>query len=138
MDALKLAVRWPGFPFFVALLATMSSVGFCHGGHGEHFDGTTMCRWSRTWHGPNSIWRPLRPYYIPRPPDPCQYGGHGCRFAVEVDYFAENTAESENTGIVGFGASPEIPVGLERLGQIPNDVGISTGATTGPPARAGR
>jgi hypothetical protein len=140
MDALKLAVKRPGFTLVVAFLAALTPAGFGNAGHGQHFDGSTLCRWSQTWHGPNSIWRPLRPYYVPRPADPCLYGGygHGCRFAVDVECYTEDSAECENGNLAGYGESPAMPAGLERLGQIPNDLGISAGAAPGAPARPGR
>jgi hypothetical protein len=152
MDAFKLAVKRPGFTLALALFAAAASAVACRA---EHFDGSTLCRWSRTWHGPNSIWRPLSPYYVPRPADPCLHGvyGHGwhagnryadgcyadgCGYAVEGGYFNENVAEYDGENLTGYGDLPAIPVGLERLGQIPNDLGISGGAPTGAPARPGR
>jgi hypothetical protein len=141
----------PGFLFFLALLAALTPSGFCFAGHGDHFDGTTRCRWSRTWNGPNSIWRPLTPYFVPRPADPCLYGGYGrscyedasfqcgCGFAVEGEgrYFSEGAAQCDGEELTGYGELPALSAGMERLGQIPNDMGIS-GRMPGAPAQPGR
>jgi hypothetical protein len=144
MDAFKLALRRPGFALVLAWFAVVPSM-VCRGG-----DGTTLCRWSRTWNGPNSIWRPLTPYYVPRPADPCLNGGYGrssydhisygdgCGFAVEGGYYDENPGQYARGELSGYEESPVIPVGLERLGEIPNDLGISGGAAGSAPARPAR
>jgi hypothetical protein len=143
MDAFKLAVKRPGFVLVLALFAA-APMGVCCA---EHFDGSTRCRWARTWNGPNSIWRPLTPYYVPRPADPCLHGGYGhgrgayeggCGFAVEGEYYTHDAEAPESGDLTGYADSPAIPVGLERLGQIPNDLGISGGASGAPAARPGR
>jgi hypothetical protein len=145
MDALKSAARRLGLLLALAMLAA-APLGVCRAG-----DGTTLCRWSRTWHGPNSIWRPLTPYFIPRPADPCLYGGYGrscyedssfaygCGFAVEGEgrYISEDFIGYEDDSLTGYGEAPVVPVGLERLGQIPNDMGIADGAAA-PAVRPGR
>jgi hypothetical protein len=153
MDAYKSAVIRPVFLSVLALIATTAPTNVCRAGghepcsehgHGRHFDGSTLCRWHRTWNGPNAIWTPLTPYYIPRPADPCKYGGYGhgcygngCGFAVEDGYFSEDTAQYEDGDLTGYAESQVLPVGLERLGQIPNDLGISAGSPAAP-ARPGR
>lgn len=150
MDTLKIAVQRPAFLLILALFPTAAPTGICRAGdgvprsgygHGRFFDGSTLCRWHRTWHGPNANWTPLSPYYIPRPTDTCKYGGHradcysdGCAAAAGGSYFSENAAEYEGGNLFGYAESAEIPVGLERLGQIPNDLGIS-GGTAAPPRR---
>jgi hypothetical protein len=144
MDALKIAVLRRVFSFALVLLAT-TLTSFCRAddcvpcsqcGHGHFFDGSTLCRWYRTAHGPNSNWRPLREFYVPRPADPCKYGGYGrCCYndGCEGDgtYLAGNGAEYEGENLMGYDESSEIPVGLERLGKIPNDPGIAGGAGVG-------
>jgi hypothetical protein len=150
MDALKLAAGWLRFVFGLASMVAAPTLacgaGDCascsHHGHAHFFDGTTMCRWYRTAHGPNSIWRPLSAYYVPRPADPCKYGGGRCygpggyEIAMNFEDFSEDSAEYDRAELPAYAESPEIPVGLERLGRIPNDLGISAGAAA--PARPGR
>jgi hypothetical protein len=111
---------------------------YCHE-HGRWLDGSTRCRWRRTWHGPNANFTPLSPYYIPRPADPCLYGRHGacgvydygpssgCGFAAGSDYDTANSAAGP-----GYAVSPSLQPGLERLGQIPNDLGIAVGGPMTP------
>lgn len=151
MDAFQWAEKRPGFAFLLTLFGVlMPGVGFAD--HGPHFDGTTLCRWSRTWHGPNSIWRPLTPYYVPRPADPCLHGGHGrscyengyladgCGIEIEGQgrYFDETAGEGESGNLMGYAEPPAMLAGLERLGQIPNDLGISGAAARVPGTRLGR
>jgi len=90
MDALKTAFKWLVFvlllPFFstTAGPTSVSRADECvpsnRALYGHAFDGKTLCRWHRTWYGPNDIWRPLTPYYVPRPTDPCKYGRHGGKY----------------------------------------------------------
>lgn len=152
MDAFQWAVKRLGFVFFLTLFSVLMPSGDSFADRGRHFDGTTRCRWSRTWHGPNSIWQPLTPYYVPRPADPCLYGGYGrscyedgyltngCGLAADGEgrYFNENAVEYESGSVVGYADPPTIAVGLERLGQIPNDLAISGAAAGAPGARPGR
>ena len=148
MDALKTAYLRPGFLLGIVWLAAATPTGDCrgdnrascpHGGHGDYFDGTTLCRWHRTAHGPNSVWRPLRRYYVPRPADPCMYGGYGrcCPpddNEVGID-LTESAHEYEGGDLSGYGGLPELTAGLERLGQVPNDLGISAAAAAPRPGR---
>jgi hypothetical protein len=148
MDALKLAVRRLSLLLALAMLAA-APLSICHAAG----DGTTLCRWSRIWHGPNSIWRPLTPYFMPRPADPCLYGGYGrscyedasfaygCGFAAEGQgrYIGEDVVRYEGESLAGYGEAAGVSVGLERLGQIPNEMGIAGGgAGVAPAARPGR
>jgi hypothetical protein len=132
------------FTVLVALAQTCVAGGHgCDGcGSKHHFDGSTICRWKHTWHGPNANWTPLTPYYIPRPQDPCLYGGHAgwgrqsC--GPEADYGAvEEVGFDADYAIAepGYAVSPSLQPGMERLGQIPNDVGIAVGGpmTPAPP-----
>jgi hypothetical protein len=104
---------------------------------GNHFDGSTRCRWHRTWHGPNAVWQPLSPYYIPRPPDSCKYGhnvyragydasGFGCACGASGNYLADGSIVPGPDAAHGYGENPGMQAGFERLGQIPNDLGISS------------
>lgn len=102
--------------------------------HGRHFDGSTLCRWKRTWHGPNANWTPLSSYSIPRPADPCLPGNryYGCKavsYATAVDfaYFAPENSEC------AYADSAALQPGLERLGHVPNDLGIAGALAEGPP-----
>jgi hypothetical protein len=163
MDALKTAFKWLIFvlllPFFsmTAGPTSVSRADECvpsnSAWYGHAFDGTTLCRWRRTWYGPNDIWRPLTPYYVPRPADPCKYGGHGgkygghghwggangCGEMIEDGYFSEEefAYEDETPVEYGYSEAPGMQVGMERLGEIPNDMGIAGGVQTAPP-QAGR
>jgi hypothetical protein len=160
MDALQTSCKWRSSAFIlIVLTATAGSTGMCragdwsayYGGHGKVFDGSTLCRWHRTWHGPNSNWQPLTRYYVPRPADPCKYGmGHngvvnsgvqvaGCCGMDESADFPTDYAVS-STANHAWADTPSLQPGFERLGQIPNDLGISSGGPipTGPAGAAGR
>jgi hypothetical protein len=146
MDAIKTASKWLVLALLVvfcvtgaATAGTVQTSDYCpsHGDrHEKVFDGSTLCRWQRTWHGPNDIRRPLTAYYVPRPADPCQYGsrGHwggdsGCSETIESNYLLEGESAYENGVEVqyGYSDSPGLQAGMERLGQIPNDLGIAGG-----------
>ena len=89
---------------------------------------------------------------MPRPGDPCLNGGYGrsayedvsftdgCGAAVEGGYYCEDemAVGSESANLAGYGELPALSVGLERLGQIPNDMGISAVAPAGGPAQPSR
>ena len=151
MDALRSASKWSAIELFLyCCMVVAAPTGICragdcgpsYGSGQEHaFDGTTLCRWRRTWHGPNAVWTPLNAYYIPRPADPCEYGGYGngCGAAVDGGNVLENEIgyDSEQAVPYGFTETPGLPAGLERLGQIPNDLGIAGGAPAAP-VRPGR
>jgi hypothetical protein len=106
--------------------ATQAGDGSCHSCrhcrgnhwsiHGSHrvFDGTTRAAWYQTWHGPNALATPLRPYYIPRDWNWC----------VAEHY---NDAENcEDGGIYPAAAAAGFePLEFERLGRIPNDFAVS-------------
>lgn len=159
MDALKTAFKRLTFVLILPFLSTVAGpTNACRADecvrdnsawYGHAFDGTTLCRWRRTWYGPNDIWRPLTPYYVPRPADPCKYGGNGhrhgghghwggadgCCEMIEGGYYAEEDLAYEG-GTADQLAYSEAP-GMERLGEIPNDMGIAGGVPTTPP-QAGR
>jgi hypothetical protein len=107
----------------------------------------TWCAWSRTWHEPTALYNPLRPYYVPRPAAICgcngfgpagcydgAYGCNGCAGSGETagchssDYAM---LEEEMPAMYGR-AKPDSclgapPCGMERLGQIPNDLAVTAG-----------
>ena len=149
MDAIKTASKWlilaSSVLGCVATTCTCQASDYCppqSGAHGKVFDGSTRCRWQRTWHGPNDIWRPLTAYYIPRPADPCKYGSHGqgwagsngCGVTANGEYILEDEASTEYGPTVQYGytEAPGLQAGMERLGQIPNDLGIAGGVPAAP------
>jgi hypothetical protein len=91
-------------------ILTLSLAAIAPAANGQAFDMAMFYAWSRTFHGPNALATPLRGYDIPRttaccgptlvvaPPSPCGIDG-------------------QPVCLPGFG-----PVGLERLGLIPNDM----------------
>jgi hypothetical protein len=101
----------------------------CSTGYGPFADGCTYCAWHRTWHGPNVLATPLRGYYIPRKPVCC--GGSDC--AVHCGeligdlYLApwEMEAEGEPAADCCPPCMALEPGGMERLGQVPNDLELS-------------
>jgi hypothetical protein len=140
MDARRTVVRCCAF--FLTALSTAVVFPVSEGRAGEgcgccfcrlhdHFDGTTLCRWHRTWHGPNSIWQPLDPFYVPRRPDPCIYGGCPTCDGIPCEMGSENGYLSANADRPVV----EVPVdtGFERLGQLPNDLGLSGATPAAPP-----
>jgi hypothetical protein len=157
MDAIRWALRGPGIALVIAFLAGPTHRGNADCGLGAcaaHccFDETTLCRWHRTFHQPNYLWRPLTPYFMPRPADPCMYGGvgrscyedpsfaaAGCGILVEGECYVGYGDAAGQGGLTGYGEAPAVPMGLERLGQIPNDLGMAGGAAGAPVApRSGR
>jgi hypothetical protein len=109
---------------------------------GMAFDRATFAAWHRTWHAPNGLETPLRPYFIPRFPGRCDRAayaeGYGC------EDLNGNAAYAQ--GRVGYAAPCEtgnplppcaacLSVRSERLGQIPNDLEAGAAATVGAPGR---
>ena len=105
------------------------------------FDSATLCAWHRTWHGPYALATPLRGYYVPRCAGRCDrdvysdrwgYAGNGtcmtCGEAIEGCNNPESAWAYPPQAGVGFG-----PARLERLGQIPNDLGIGVAQPAGTP-----
>jgi hypothetical protein len=83
------------------------------------------------------VWQPLSPYYIPRPPDPCKYGhnggqvgydagGFGCSCGTPRNFFEDGAIVPVPDAALGYAENSGMQAGLERLGQIPNDLGISS------------
>jgi hypothetical protein len=77
------------------------------------FDGTTRAAWYQTWHGPNALATPLRPYYIPRDWKWCDL--EDC----DASENCPNGAAFPAAAAVGFE-----PMEFERLGRIPNDFAL--------------
>jgi hypothetical protein len=116
-------------PLLAAIvLAPGDSLAVCHPEY------CTRCAWHRTWHGPNVLATPLSGYYIPRRPAMCDcYGcADGCGDAVgesyalwPTDYDCEPGADcSADCCSAALALEPS---GMERLGQIPNDLELSAG-----------
>ena len=127
--------------------------------HWEGFDGSTICAWRRTWHGPNALATPLRSYYMPRVPSYCcghsdgipgpvVYGSgciayangcngcvDGCGCSVGESFAMPGGASCQcQNGPVSSAYPPEAAIGFqptqfERLGRIANELD--------PPAAAG-
>ena len=112
--------------------------------HRPIFDGTTLCAWRRTWHGPNALETPLTGYYIPRLPDPCDCAAYanGCGEAIGGYYVMEGGMACEHGYAAECGGPHAViglePAGFERLGHIPNDLELAGGLPAGGPARPGR
>jgi hypothetical protein len=113
-------------PVFLAL--AMPSAGSHAWWNGERIvDGHTRYMWSRTWHGPNALAKPLRQYYIPRTRG--HYDSDG--------YIGDGGCQDEGTaGIaVQYGGLPYPtaavasfePMQFERLGRVPNELDILNG-----------
>ena len=74
--------------------------------------GQTVHMWKRTAYAQNALNQPLRPYFVPRRPGDCArepYCDAGCSCPPPA--------------AMGFQ-----PVRFERLGQIPNEVGLEASA----------
>ena len=134
-------------PILAAVLATPGQClaggsNTCSPWYCPFVDGCTHCAWHRTWHGPNVLATPLRGYYIPRKPACC--GGSDC--AVHCGeligdlYLApwEMEAEGETAADCCPACMALEPSGMERLGQVPNDLELSAGVPGSSPNRAGR
>jgi hypothetical protein len=113
---------------------------------GKFFDGSTMCKWKRTWHGPNSLDQPLSRYYVPRPMSACGRMGYspwdetvsGCSYGSYGGCENGNCAGRDDHMPAGHVVTscPGMQAGFERLGQIPNEIGIA-GAVPNAPAPPG-
>ena len=100
--------RANSLPLAVATLVVAIAAASCHAGNGQ-----TVHAWKRTFYAYNALEQPLRPYFVPRRPGDCsretRYGGPGCPYPPSA--------------AMGFE-----PVHFERLGHIPNELGVETGA----------
>ncbi len=152
MDAFKTAFRWTVFVLFIISCAATvlppddclaGDPAACHSRHRRFFDGTTLCEWRRTWHGPNGLDRPLSGYFMPRFPDYCDDPAYaGCSEAIGEYFMAEDSSSWDEVEpadgccvLSGMGLEP---IGFERLGQIPNDLALAGELPAGGPARPGR
>jgi hypothetical protein len=96
----------------------------CLGDHHPYFDGSVRAAWSRTWHAPTPWSTPLTPYYVPRtPPYGCEGDFAGCasRCGANVESCSGDLAED----LRGNGEYCGVEGGFERIGQIPNELGIA-------------
>jgi hypothetical protein len=139
MDALIRTLRSPVFLWMSPVLAAVFAIpsaclaggsAGCHQGCWPLVDCSTRCAWHRTWHGPNALATPLNAYFIPRVFTGCGYedcaGRCGCRNVVAESYHTIWPTDSECDGACDCCPGDlelELP-GLERLGQVPNDIGL--------------
>lgn len=98
-------------------------------------DGSTHCAWRRTWYGPNALATPLRPYYIPRPPECSNCDGYA------AGYVLGNFPAPDRNVVVSPDVAPEAgegfsPAQYERLGKIRNELDIA-GPLGGPATSRG-
>ena len=106
------------------------------------FDSATICAWKRTWHAQYAPATPLRGYFVPRMPGRCdrEIYTSGCDCAGgSLD---SESAVPFNCPAPGPGwmYRPEAGIGFEpvqfqRLGQIPNDLGVGSEPPAGAPQR---
>ncbi len=146
MDALIRALRRIVFlsvsPVVAAVFVTPGTClaggpAHCHHGYWPFVDRSTICAWHRTWHGPNALATPLNGYFMPRPPAGCAYDGYaagcGCGEVIGKSYVTM-WPEGCDGELVCYGV-PDCdsaalglePSGLERLGQVPNDLELAGG-----------
>jgi hypothetical protein len=132
-------------PLLAAILATPGNclaggAAACHCRVSPSVDGCTRCEWHRTWHGPNALTMPLSRYFIPRHAPGCDCYGctAGCGEAVaECPAWAAACDYEEAVECCPAAVGLE-PAGLERLGQIPNDLELAVGVPGASPKRPGR
>lgn len=109
---------------------------------GMAYDRATFAAWHRTWHAPNGLETPLRPYFIPRFPGRCDRAAYDKGYGY-VDLNGNATCAQ---GRVGYAAPCEtgdplpacsacLSVRSERLGQIPNDLESGAAAVVGAAGR---
>jgi hypothetical protein len=106
-------------------------------------DCRTHYAWHRTWHGPNTLATPLTGYFIPRKPGVCEFDDCAvdCGDFVAQSYMILPTDGDCQTEGCEHGCPAPCVVeasGLERLGQIPNDLELSVGGPSATPSGAGR
>jgi hypothetical protein len=99
----------------------------------QAFDSATVCTWKRTWHAQYAPATPLRGYFVPRLPGRCDREANAAEFDCAVGSFYGGNAAPYNDPAPGPGwmYRPEAGIGLEpvqfqRLGQIPNDLGVAS------------
>ena|SRR3990172_602241 len=151
MDAFTRFLRNRVLHWMSPLLATiLATPGHCLAGgstdcapwYCPFVDGTTLCAWHRTWHGPNALTTPLTGYYIPRLPAYCGYNdcAGNCAEPVGESYVTLWELEGEREPAADcFPADLGLESsGLERLGQVPNDLELSAGVPGASPNRSGR
>jgi hypothetical protein len=107
---------------------------------GLAFDSATWCAWQRTWYGPYALARPLRQYYVPRYPGRCDRDVYAGRWGSAGDgtSMCDETIEGRSHEESSWAYPPQAGLGFgpsrfERLGQIPNDLGIGGTSPAGTP-----
>jgi hypothetical protein len=108
---------------------------------GQAFDGATLAAWHSTWHAPNALETPLRPYFIPRFPGRCDREA----YSGEYEYVAFTNNAAVNEQLVDYSLPCEtrdlpacpscLSVRSERLGQIPNDLEVGGPVELAAPGR---
>jgi hypothetical protein len=105
-------------------------------------DSHTICAWRRTWHAQYAPATPLRGYFVPRMPGRCdrEVFAAGCDYAGGSPYSDGTAPFNYPAPGPGWMYHPEAgigfePVQLQRLGQIPNDLGVGTEPPAGAPPR---
>ena len=104
---------------FAIGIVLVTAPAMCHAFHGR-----TMHAWHRTWYGQDALNTPLRPYFVPRLPGRCDRDpAAGC---YEVTACGECAHGSVRGAFAYPGPVPQVwsSVPSERLGQIPNDLGV--------------
>jgi hypothetical protein len=106
------------------------------------FDSATICAWKRTWHAQYAPATPLRPYFVPRMPGRCDREAYAGGWDCAGDPLSSGHAYRYNYPAPGPGwmYPPEAGIGFEpvqfqRLGQIPNDLGVGAADPAGVPTR---
>src|SRR3954468_16962341 len=115
---------------------------YCFGRMDEHFDGSTLCAWRRTWHGPNSLSTPLRGYYLPRPAKCCGCYGPGetsgyasCDQCYRPSCMNCECADQATGTVYPADVMAALgPAKFARLGKVSNELDVLGPA--GSPARA--
>ena len=125
----------------LALLALSAAVAVAPSGS-LACDSAMICAWQRTWHGPYAPATPLRGYFVPRMPGRCDREVYSTGCDCAGDSLGSESAVRFNCPAPGPGwmYPPEAGIGFEpvqfqRLGQIPNDLGIGAAPPAGAPRR---
>jgi hypothetical protein len=109
---------------------------------GLAFDSATICAWKRTWHAQYAPATPLRPYFVPRLPGRCDREVYATGADCDGGSLYGGAAVTYNYPAPGPGwmYCPEAGIGFEpvqfqRLGQIPNDLGVGSEPPAAAPTR---
>lgn len=139
MSSGRKVVLWLLMPLWAAVALVPAECPGCDLGM-----ACTWRAWKRTWHGPNALATPLRPYSTPRTSAWCEYEGCAAHCGSHVEIFSP-PVRGDHCGCSGQRAdgSPHSLYGLsvddcrfERLGQVPNDMELSAGLPAATSARS--